>query len=222
MDDCLASWCLFGLGSERQTGQKIELGRQARRHRQIEMTKCGLGQHPATRGTLHEPLLYQIRLDDLLDDIALVAERGCHRFDPDRAAPVVFGDAAQVAPIHTVEAAPVDFEPQQRRIGGRPIDARQTLDGMDRRYLRCIAENYGGGPVGVETMAAALGDERDVIEEVVEPYLIQEGFVQRTSRGRVLTQIAFRYLDLPMPASLPAQLDLLARLPLEPEPGETP
>jgi Holliday junction DNA helicase RuvB len=93
---------------------------------------------------------------------------------------------------------------------------RCGLDAMDRRYLRCIAENYGGGPVGVETMAAALGDERDVIEEVVEPYLIQEGFVQRTPRGRVLTRIAFRHLDLPMPASLPAQLDLLARLPLEP------
>jgi Holliday junction DNA helicase RuvB len=93
---------------------------------------------------------------------------------------------------------------------------RCGLDGMDRRYLRCIAENYGGGPVGVDTMAAALGDERDVIEEVVEPYLIQEGFVQRTARGRMLTQIAFRHLDLPMPVSLPAPLDLLARLPLEP------
>jgi Holliday junction DNA helicase RuvB len=99
---------------------------------------------------------------------------------------------------------------------------RCGLDGMDRRYLRCIAENYGGGPVGVETMAAALGDERDVIEEVVEPYLIQEGFMQRTSRGRVLTETAFRHLDLPMPASLPAQLDLLARLPLGLEAEETP
>jgi holliday junction DNA helicase RuvB len=99
---------------------------------------------------------------------------------------------------------------------------RCGLDGMDRRYLRCIAENYGGGPVGVETMAAALGDERDVIEEVVEPYLIQEGFLQRTSRGRVLTETAFRHLDLPMPASLPAQLDLLARLPLEPEAEQAP
>jgi len=96
------------------------------------------------------------------------------------------------------------------------------LDGMDRRYLRCIAENYGGGPVGIETVAAALGDERDVIEDVVEPYLIQEGFVQRTPRGRALTRIAFRHLDLPMPASLPAQLDLLARLPLESEVEETP
>jgi Holliday junction DNA helicase RuvB len=88
------------------------------------------------------------------------------------------------------------------------VDAR-GLDGMDRRYLRCIAENYGGGPVGVETIAAALGDERDVVEEVIEPYLLQEGFVQRTPRGRMLTRIAFRHLDLPMPTSPPAQLDLL-------------
>jgi holliday junction DNA helicase RuvB len=89
------------------------------------------------------------------------------------------------------------------------------LDGMDRRYLRCIAENYAGGPVGVETIAAALGDERDVVEEVIEPYLLQEGFVQRTPRGRMLTRIAFRHLDLPMPTSPPAQLDLLPSLPIE-------
>lgn len=87
---------------------------------------------------------------------------------------------------------------------------RRGLDAMDRRYLRAIAENYGGGPVGVETMAAALGDERDVIEEVVEPYLVQEGFVQRTPRGRMLTDLAYRHLGLPAPARPPAQLDLLA------------
>jgi holliday junction DNA helicase RuvB len=90
---------------------------------------------------------------------------------------------------------------------------RRGLDGMDRRYLRCIALNYGGGPVGVETMAAALGDQRDVIEDVIEPYLIQEGFVQRTPRGRLLTEIAFRHLDLAVPRELPAQFELLARLP---------
>ncbi|HJU17275.1 MAG TPA: Holliday junction branch migration DNA helicase RuvB [Stellaceae bacterium] len=84
------------------------------------------------------------------------------------------------------------------------------LDAMDRRYLRAIAENYGGGPVGVETMAAALGDERDVIEEVVEPYLVQQGFLQRTPRGRVLTDRAYRHLGLPLPARPPTQLDLLA------------
>jgi Holliday junction DNA helicase RuvB len=92
------------------------------------------------------------------------------------------------------------------------VDA-SGLDGMDRRYLRCMAERYGGGPVGVETMAAALGDERDVIEDVIEPFLIQEGYVQRTPRGRLLTRLAFCHLDLPVPSSLPAQLDLLAGLP---------
>jgi Holliday junction DNA helicase RuvB len=90
---------------------------------------------------------------------------------------------------------------------------------MDRRYLRAIAENYAGGPVGVETMAAALGDERDVIEEVVEPYLVQQGFLQRTPRGRVLTERAYRHLGLPVPARSPAQLDLLA---LTAEEGEPP
>jgi Holliday junction DNA helicase RuvB len=88
---------------------------------------------------------------------------------------------------------------------------------MDRRYLHMIAEHYAGGPVGVETMAAALGEMRDVIEEVVEPYLIQQGFVQRTPRGRLLTATAFRHLDLPVPTTLPAQLDLLAALPAEAE-----
>jgi holliday junction DNA helicase RuvB len=94
------------------------------------------------------------------------------------------------------------------------------LDGMDRRYLKCIAQNYGGGPVGVETMAAALGDQRDVIEEVIEPYLMQEGFVQRTPRGRLLTEIAFRHLDLPVPVSVPGQFELLP--PLVPAEDELP
>jgi Holliday junction DNA helicase RuvB len=88
---------------------------------------------------------------------------------------------------------------------------------MDRRYLRAIAEHYGGGPVGVETMAAALSDQRDVLEEVIEPYLLQQGFVQRTPRGRMLTEIAYRHLDIAVPASLPGQLDLLAAMPAEPE-----
>jgi Holliday junction DNA helicase RuvB len=91
------------------------------------------------------------------------------------------------------------------------VDAR-GLDGMDRRYLGCIATNYGGGPVGVETMAAALGDQRDVIEEVIEPYLVQEGFVQRTPRGRLLTETAYRHLGLPVPTTASGQFDLLATL----------
>jgi Holliday junction DNA helicase RuvB len=91
------------------------------------------------------------------------------------------------------------------------VDAR-GLDGMDRRYLRAIAEHYAGGPVGVETMAAALGEQRDVIEEVIEPYLLQQGFIQRTPRGRMLTETAYRHLDLPIPVTLPAQLDLLTSI----------
>ncbi len=98
----------------------------------------------------------------------------------------------------------------------------EGLDAMDRRYLRCIAENYGGGPVGVETVAAALADQRDVIEEVIEPYLIQQGLVQRTPRGRMLTARAFAYLGLPdTRAPATAQFDLLAGTPPTGE-AETP
>ncbi len=86
---------------------------------------------------------------------------------------------------------------------------RDGLDAMDRRYLRCIAEHYSGGPVGAETLSAALGEERDVIEEVIEPFLVQQGLVQRTPRGRILASGAYRVLGLNPPAALP-QLDLLA------------
>ena len=85
---------------------------------------------------------------------------------------------------------------------------RDGLDAMDRRYLRCIAEHYLGGPVGAETLSAALGEERDVIEEVIEPFLVQQGLVQRTPRGRVLAPGAYRVLGLTPPAAMP-QLDLL-------------
>ena len=74
------------------------------------------------------------------------------------------------------------------------------LDQMDRRYLETIAVSFGGGPVGVETIAAALSEPRDAIEEIIEPYLIQQGFVQRTPRGRLLTPHAFRHLGLKEPA----------------------
>jgi len=82
-----------------------------------------------------------------------------------------------------------------RRLG---VDAA-GLDGADRRYLSLLAEHYGGGPVGVETIAAALSEARDAIEEVIEPYLMQSGFVARTPRGRVLTQGAWRHLGLTPP-----------------------
>jgi Holliday junction DNA helicase RuvB len=82
------------------------------------------------------------------------------------------------------------------------------LDAMDRRYLKTIAENYGGGPVGVDTMAAALSEPRDAIEDIIEPFLIQKGFIQRTPRGRLLTALAFQHLGLPEPARDPSQFGL--------------
>ncbi|MBX9759686.1 MAG: Holliday junction branch migration DNA helicase RuvB [Beijerinckiaceae bacterium] len=83
------------------------------------------------------------------------------------------------------------------------------LDAMDRRYLACIAENYGGGPVGAETLAAALAEQRDVIEDVIEPYLMQLGLLMRTPRGRLLSEGGYRHLGLSIPKGQKQQLDLL-------------
>ncbi|HSF93160.1 MAG TPA: Holliday junction branch migration DNA helicase RuvB, partial [Paracoccaceae bacterium] len=82
------------------------------------------------------------------------------------------------------------------------------LDSADRRYLRLLAENYGGGPVGVETIAAALSESRDAIEEVIEPFLLQQGLIQRTPRGRMLAQKAWLHLGLRAPKA-PDQGQLL-------------
>lgn len=71
------------------------------------------------------------------------------------------------------------------------------LGSMDRKYLRTISEKFDGGPVGIETLASAIGEERDTLEDVYEPYLIQEGFLQRTSRGRMATRLAYEHLGLP-------------------------
>ena len=82
------------------------------------------------------------------------------------------------------------------------------LDLMDQRYLGLIAEKFDGGPVGIETIAAALSEARDAIEEIIEPYLFQQGFVQRTPRGRLITSHAFRHLGLVEPQRDPAQFQL--------------
>jgi len=90
------------------------------------------------------------------------------------------------------------------------VDAR-GLDAFDRRYLSLIAESFGGGPVGIETIAAALGEARDAIEEIVEPYLLQQGLLQRTPRGRIVTCAAFAQLGLEPPTRDPAQLGLFVQ-----------
>lgn len=87
------------------------------------------------------------------------------------------------------------------------------LDIMDRRYLEMVALNFGGGPVGIETIAAALSEPRDAIEDIIEPYLLQQGFLQRTPRGRLLTPNAFRHLGLAEPARPFGQFGLFAEEP---------
>ena len=112
-------------------------------------------------------------------------------------------DFAAVAGSLQIDAPAADAGLQRLEVDSRGLDA------MDRRYLGRIAENYGGGPVGVETLAAALAEQRDVLEEVIEPFLIQEGLLQRTPRGRMLTVSGFDYLGLDAPAAATVQLDLL-------------
>jgi Holliday junction DNA helicase RuvB len=82
------------------------------------------------------------------------------------------------------------------------------LDSMDRRYLGLIAQSFSGGPVGIETIAAALSEPRDAIEDIIEPYLIQQGFLQRTPRGRMLTPHAFRHLGMEAPTGPTQQFGL--------------
>src|SRR6476646_7561779 len=104
-------------------------------------------------------------------------------------------------------AAAIDRALADKALAALEVDAA-GLDAMDRRYLMTIASNYGGGPVGVETLAAALSEPRDAIEDIIEPHLIQCGFLQRTPRGRLITSHAFRHLGLPEPAPDPAQFGL--------------
>jgi Holliday junction DNA helicase RuvB len=104
-------------------------------------------------------------------------------------------------------AAAVDRAVADKALAALEVDAA-GLDAMDRRYLNTIAVSYGGGPVGVDTLAAALSEPRDAIEDIIEPYLIQCGFLQRTPRGRLITSHAFRHLGLAEPARDPAQFGL--------------
>ncbi len=111
-------------------------------------------------------------------------------------------DFAAVAGQETVDRTIADAALTRLEVDGLGLDA------MDRRYLRRIAEHHAGGPVGVETLAAALAEARDTLEDVIEPYLIQEGLILRTSRGRMLGEPGWRHLGLAPPKGL--QPDLLS------------
>jgi Holliday junction DNA helicase RuvB len=80
------------------------------------------------------------------------------------------------------------------------VDVR-GLDVMDRKLLSAVIDRFGGGPVGIESLAAAVGEERDTLEDVVEPFLIQQGFLQRTPRGRVAAPLAYAHFGLAEPRS---------------------
>jgi len=102
-------------------------------------------------------------------------------------------DFAAVDKASVVNAAVADRALRQLEVDSEGLDA------LDHRYLTCIAKNYDGGPVGIETISAALSEPRDALEEIVEPYLLQQGFIGRTPRGRVLTLRAYRHLGLTGP-----------------------
>ena len=102
-------------------------------------------------------------------------------------------DFAQVKADGTVDA----------RVAGAALEMLevdpQGLDLMDRKLLEAIINKFDGGPVGIDSLAAAIGEERDTIEDVIEPYLIQHGYLQRTPRGRMATQTTWRHLGLVPP-----------------------
>lgn len=111
-------------------------------------------------------------------------------------------DILSVEKVDLVDAEAADRALQRLHVDGR------GLDKMDLKYLSIIAEHYAGGPVGIETLSATLGEERDVLEDVIEPFLIQEGLVQRTPRGRCLSPSGFKYLGLSTPKTR-EQMELL-------------
>ena len=118
-------------------------------------------------------------------------------------------DFAAVEGDDAVDSAVADRALNRMEVDGRGLDA------LDRRYLSCMVTNYDGGPVGVETLSAALAEQRDVLEDVIEPFLIQQGFIQRTPRGRMVSALGWAHLGLTPPQVLgqgrgQAQFDLLA------------
>ena len=113
-------------------------------------------------------------------------------------------DFAAVEGVPSIDAVAAD-----RALRRLEVD-ELGLDALDRRYMKLIAENYAGGPVGIETISAALSEPRDAIEEIVEPFLLQQGLIQRTPRGRMLTGQAFAHLGMAPPPRDPAQIGLFS------------
>ena len=176
-------------------------------------------------GLLAKPLLDRfgipIRLDFYShDDLRSIVSRGAEKLGAEMAAdgameiarrsrgtPRVAGRLLRrVRDVATVEgAALIDATVADKALKRLEIDGL-GLDPLDRRYLGLVAEHFGGGPVGVETLAAALAEARDAVEDVVEPFLLQKGLIQRTPRGRVLSASAWKHLGLVAPKSVGGEL----------------
>lgn len=169
-------------------------------------------------GLLAKPLLDRFGIPVRLDfysekDLARIVSRGASLLKAEmsadgageiarraRGTPRVAGRLLRrVRDVATVEGAGViDAKVADKALKRLEIDVL-GLDPLDRRYLRLIAEHFGGGPVGVETIAAALAEARDAVEDVIEPFLLQQGLIQRTPRGRVLSVSAWTHLGLAAP-----------------------
>lgn len=169
-------------------------------------------------GLLAKPLLDRFGIPVRLDfyskeDLAHIVSRGAALLSAEmsadgadeiarraRGTPRVAGRLLRrVRDVATVEGAGrIDAGVADKALKRLEIDAL-GLDPLDRRYLRLIAEHFGGGPVGVETIAAALAEARDAVEDVIEPFLLQQGLIQRTPRGRVLSTSAWTHLGLAAP-----------------------
>ncbi|MEM1380418.1 MAG: Holliday junction branch migration DNA helicase RuvB [Pseudomonadota bacterium] len=169
-------------------------------------------------GLLTKPLLDRFGIPLRLnfyepDDLARIVTRGAAKLSTpideggameiarrSRGTPRVTGRLLRrVRDVASVEGdGSIDRTIADRALARLEVDAA-GLDGLDRRYLSIIAQNFGGGPVGVETLAASLSEGRDAIEDVIEPYLLQQGFIQRTPRGRILAERAWKHLGLTPP-----------------------
>ncbi|MEX0593592.1 MAG: Holliday junction branch migration DNA helicase RuvB [Balneolaceae bacterium] len=187
---------------------------------QIELARFTLIGATTRKGLLTAPLRARFGIDmrldyyeiPLLHRIALrtasilgtgLSEEGAHEIARrSRGTPRIVNkllrrtrDFAQVADMETIDAAIAD-----KALNALDVD-QNGLDEMDVRILRAIIENYSGGPVGLGTLSVAVGEDKGTIEEVYEPYLIQEGFLQRTMKGRVVTAKSYQYLGVHPPSS---------------------
>jgi len=144
-------------------------------------------------------------------DISVTAKGATEIAKRSRGTPRIAGRLLRrVRDFATVDGvASIDEASAYGALGRLDVDSK-GLDALDRRYLSLIADHFGGGPVGADTLSAALGEPRDTIEEIIEPFLIQQGLAQRTSRGRMLTASGFDHLGLPAPQQFSAQLELVA------------